>query len=329
MKIQKQQAMRNVLYALAPLCLASIYFFGWRFIAVFVVVGVTGLLSEWFMSKRYGFKITESLFVSCTLFALSLPPTIPLWIAAIGIAFGIIFGKMIFGGFGKNIFNPAITARAFVYISFGVPMTANFIGNATSISWFPAGFGSWLSHADSISAATPLITKDAPLLDMFLGFTSGSFGETSAILILLGGLFIIYKKAANWKIVVSSVGSFLLMQTIFWATGLQIATESGLVAVTNPLVALLSGSFLFAAFFMITDPVSASQSTDTGRWIYGAMFGILTVLIRTFSTWVEGVTFAILLANMFAPLLDTLLKNAKAKKKLKATKGEAKKVVTA
>jgi len=328
-KIQKQQAMRNVLYALAPLCLASVYFFGWRFIAVFVVVAVTGLASEWFMSKRYGFKITESLFVSCTLFALSLPPTVPLWIAAIGIAFGIIFGKMIFGGFGRNIFNPAITARAFVYISFGVPMTTSFIGNATSINWFPAGFGSWLTHADSVSAATPLMTKNVPLLDLLFGFTSGSFGETSALLILLGGLFIIYKKAANWKIVVASLGAFLLMQTIFWATGLQIATESGLVAVTDPLTALLSGSFLFAAFFMITDPVSASQSTNTGRWIYGAMFGILTVLIRTFSSWVEGVTFAILLVNMFAPLLDTLLKNAKAKKKLKTPKVEAEKVETA
>jgi len=162
------------------------------------------------------------------------------------------------------------------------------------------------------------LTKDVPLLDMLFGFTSGSFGETSAILILLGGLFIIYKKAANWKRVVSSIGSFLLLQTLFWATGLQIATESGLQAVATPLAALLGGGFLFAAFFMITDPVSASQSTDAGRWIYGAMFGILTVLIRTFSTWVEGITFAILLANMFAPLLDTLLKNANAKKKLKA-----------
>ena len=213
--------MRNVLYALAPLCLAAVYLFGWRFIAVFVVVGVTGLLSAWFMSKRYGFKITESLFVTCTLFALSMPPTIPLWIAALGIAFGIIFGKMIFGGFGRNIFNPAITARAFVYISFGVPMTANFINPATSINWFPAGFGSWLTHADSVSAATPLMTKNVPILDMLFGFTSGSFGETSAILILLGGLFIIYKKVANWKIIVSSLGSFLVMQTIFWATGLQ------------------------------------------------------------------------------------------------------------
>jgi Na+-translocating ferredoxin:NAD+ oxidoreductase RnfD subunit len=119
----------------------------------------------------------------------------------------------------------------------------------------------------------------------------------------------------------SSLTSFLLLQSIFWASGLQIATESGIKGVADPLTALLSGSFLFAAFFMITDPVSSSQTTDAGRWIYGAVFGILTVLIRIFANWVEGVTFAILLANMFAPLLDTLLKGAKAKKKLKKAEG--------
>ena len=323
MKIQKQQAMRTVLYALMPLCLAAIYFFGWRFLAVFIVVTATGLLCEYLMSRRYGFKITESLFVSCTLFSLSLPPALPLWIAAIGIAFGILFGKMIFGGFGKNIFNPAITARAFVYISFGVPMTAEFMGNATELGYFPAGFGSWLSQADSVSTATPLVTRTEPLVDMILGLSSGSFGETSAILILLGGLYIIYKKAANWKIVVSSIGSFVILQSIFWFSGLEIASPQGYQLVSDPVAALLSGSFLFAAFFMITDPVSASQSTDAGRWIYGAVFGILTVLIRVFANWIEGVTFAILLANMFAPLLDTLLKNAKAKKKSKAKTGGA------
>jgi Na+-transporting NADH:ubiquinone oxidoreductase subunit B len=320
-KIQKQQAMRNVLYALMPLCLAAIYLFGWRFVAVYAVVSATGLLCEWFMAKRYDLKVTESLFVTCTLFALSLPPTIPLWIAAVGIAFGIIFGKMIFGGFGKNIFNPAITARAFVYISFGVPMTANFINSATQVNWFPAGLGAWISQADSVSAATPLSTQADSLVNLLFGFTSGSFGETSAILIILGGLFIVYKKAANWKIIVASLASFVVLQTLLWITGVQVQTASGFESVEDPLRALLSGSFLFAAFYMITDPVSSSQSTDVGRWIYGALFGFLTVLIRTFSTWIEGVTFAILLANMFAPLIDTLLKNAKAKRKQKAVLG--------
>jgi len=308
--IQKQQAMRNVLVALSPLCLAAIYLFGWRFVAVLAVVGASGLLSEWLMARRYQVKVTESVFVSCVLFALSLPPGIPLWMAALGIAFGIVFGKMVFGGFGKNVFNPAITARAFVYISFGVPMTARFINPQIALNWFPAGFGTWLTGADSVSAATPMATGAVPHLNLLLGFTSGSFGETSALLIILGGAYIIYKKAANWKIVAGSLISFLVLQTILWAAGHPNAHD--------PLYALLSGSFLLGAFFMITDPISSSQSTDMGRWIYGILFGLLTVAIRVFSNWAEGVTFAILLANMFGPLFDHYLKQAKAKKKAAA-----------
>lgn len=311
MKIQKQQAMRNVLYGLSPLCLAAIYFYGWRFLAMAVIVLAVGLVSEWLMSKRYGLKITESLFVSCMLFALSMPPEMPFWMAGLGMAFGIVFGKMVFGGFGKNVFNPAITARAFVYVSFGVPMTGRFLPTAVSTSgWFPAGLANWLPQADTIASATPLVTKDAALFDVFLGNVPGCFGESSALLILLGGAFIIWKKAANWKIVAGSIGSFLLLQTIFWATGTAQATD--------PLYALLSGSFLFGAFFMITDPVSAGQSTDIGKWLYGMLFGVLTVLIRLFASWPEGVTFAILLANMFGPLVDHVAKTQKQKKKAKA-----------
>lgn len=319
MKIQKQQAMRSVLYALAPICLAAVYLFGWRFIAVLAAVVATALASEYLMARQYGMRITDSVFVSATIFALSLPPTIPLWIAVVGMAFGIIFGKMVFGGFGKNIFNPAITARAFVYISFGVPMTSKFVANYAS---FPGGFGSWLS-VDAIGAATPLVAKDTGLLNLFLGFNGGSFGETSALLILLGGLYIIYKKSANWKIVLSSLLGFLAMQSILYFSGVHVVTEHGSELVASPVTALLTGSFLFATFFMITDPVSAGQSTNPGRWIYGATFGILTVLIRSFSTWIEGVTFAILLVNMFAPMLDTIIKEARAKKKAKLAGGKA------
>lgn len=313
--IQKQQAMRNVLVALSPLCVAAIYFFGWRFLAVLAIVVAAGLLSEWLMARRYQVKVTESVFVSCLLFALSLPPGIPLWMAALGIAFGIVFGKMVFGGFGKNVFNPAITARAFVYISFGVPMTARFIEPQTAISWFPGGFGTWFTTADSVSAATPMATGSLSYLELLLGPISGSFGETSAILIILGGAYIIYKKAANWKIVAGSISAFLVLQTILWAAGHPNAHD--------PLYALLSGSFLLGAFFMVTDPISSSQSTDPGRWIYGILFGLLTVTIRVFSNWAEGVTFAILLVNMFGPLFDHYFKQAKAKKKAAAKAGGA------
>jgi len=314
-KIQKQQAMRNVLIALAPLHLAAIYFYGWRYLAVLAVVAFTGVLSEWLMARRYELKVTESVFVSCALFSLSLPPGIPLWMAALGIAFGIVFGKMVFGGFGRNVFNPAITARAFVYISFGVPMTSRFILPQTALNYFPAGFGTWLTQADAISAATPIMTKTSSYLNLLLGNVSGSFGEASTVLILLGGAYILYKKSANWKIVTASIGSFLVLQTIFWVAGVSNAAD--------PLYALVSGSFLFGAFFMITDPISASQTTDLGRWVYGMMFGLLTVVIRVFSNWPEGITFAILLANMFAPLLDHYCKQAKAKKKSKAKAGGA------
>ena len=320
-KIQKQQAMRNVLYGLAPLCLAAVYFYGWRFIAVLAVSVATAVLGEYLMSRRYGLQMTESLFVSSVLFALSLPPGIALWMVALGMAFGIVFGKMVFGGFGRNIFNPAISARAFVYISFGVPMTGRFLGPAagpTAGSWFPAGFAQWLYTADSVTSATPLTTGSATILDLFIGVVPGSMGEASALLILLGGIFIIYKKAANLRIVLSSLAGFLVMQTILWALGVSTAAD--------PLYALLSGSFLLAAFFMITDPVSASQTTDPGRVIYGAFFGVMTVLIRVFSSWPEGVTFAILLANMFAPLLDYLMKERAKRKKAAAAKSSADKV---
>lgn len=308
--IQKQQVMRNVLFALSPLCLASIYLYGWRFLAVLSVVVASGLLSEWLMARRYKLKVTESVFVSCVLFALSLPPGVPLWIAAVGIAFGIVFGKMVFGGFGKNVFNPAITARAFVYISFGVPLTARFLLPQSTLNWFPAGFGTWLTTADSVSAATPMATGSASYLELLLGTVSGSFGETSALLIVLGGAWIIYKKAANWKIVAGSILGFLVLQTILWLGGNPNASD--------PLYALLSGSFLLGAFFMVTDPISSSQSTDIGRWVYGALFGLLTVVIRVFANWAEGVTFAILLVNMFGPLFDHYFKQMKAKRKAKA-----------
>ncbi len=301
--------MRNVLLGLAPLSLAAVYFFGWRFIAVLAVVAAAGILSEYVMSRKYGLKMTESLFVSVMLYALSLPPTVPLWIAALGIIFGIVFGKMVFGGFGRNIFNPAITARAFVYISFGGPLTGNFLPSVPgNVNWFPGSFGQWLSPVDSVSNATPLVTGTGNIWEMVAGYIPGSFGETSVILILLGGIFIIWKKAANWRFTLSAVIGFLAMQTILWVSGVE--------AAYNPLYALVGGSFLLGAFFMITDPVSASQTTDGGRWIYGALFGVLTVLIRTFSIWPEGITFAILLSNMFAPLLDYYLKERK--KRLKA-----------
>lgn len=306
--IQRQKIMFHVLYALIPLAAFSVYLFGWRSLLILTVVNLAGFLSEYVFARTYGKQVSSAVFVTNFLFALSLPPSIPLWIAVAGIVFGVVFGKMVFGGFGRNVFNPAISGRAFIYISFGGPMTAGFVEPAGG---FPGGLGQWLHGADALSRATPRIALSAgeafPLRDLILGTTSGSLGETCALLIILGGAYLIWKKAASHRIILGGLIGFLAMHSLLFFGGVE--------GVINPLTSLFTGSLLFGLMFMATDPVSSSQSTDTGRWIYGLTIGVLISLIRVFSIWIEAVTFAILLANMFAPLLDHYLKEAKKKAK--------------
>ena len=312
--IMKQAPMNSVLIALLPLVAASVYFFGWRALAVLAVVNAVGFLSEYIFARVYGKKVSMAVFVTNFLFALSLPPTIPLWIAAVGIAFGIVFGKMVFGGFAKNIFNPAISGRAFIYASFGYHLSSRFTQPA------PAPFGGliqWQGGLDALTKATPIVQLkeglDVPLLNLLIGNVSGSLGETSALLILITGIWLMYKKTASHHIVLPGLAGFLAFQTIFWAAGIK--------GVPAPQYALASGSILFGMMFMATDPVTASQTTNVGRWIYGAFIGILTSLIRTFSIWPEGITFAILTANMFAPLLNYVITEVKKSRREKQGAG--------
>jgi Na+-transporting NADH:ubiquinone oxidoreductase subunit B len=312
--IMKQKPMLQVVYALVPLVFASIYFFGWRTLLVLAVVNIAGFLSEYLFARVNNKPVTSAVFVSNFLFALSLPPGLPLWMAAVGIIFGVVFGKMVFGGFGMNVFNPAISGRAFLYISFVVPMTGSWVNPVGGVA---GGFTAF--QADAVTQATPLAMyaegETVPLLDLFLGNISGSMGETAAFLIIIAGLYLMIKKVANFRVVIGGFIGFLLFQIIFWLAGISAAVD--------PVTALLSGSFLFAVMFNITDPVSASQRTDLGRWIYGFMFGSLVVLIRLFSTWPEGTTFAILIINMFAPLLDRIIRETREARKAKAKGAEA------
>ena len=307
--VQWQLPMKRVLLALIPAVIASIYFYGWRALVILVIVNVTGFLTEFLFLLRRRESVTSAVFVSSFILALCLPPTIPYWMAAMGAVVGILFGKMAFGGFGKNVFNPAMVGRAFLYISFGGQLTASW---ANPFTGFPGGFARYqAAAADIIGQATPLIQlgKDVQTnwLNLFLGSIPGSLGETSAVLLILGGLYIIWKKAAAWQIVIGGFGGFLVTQTVFWLIGLSSAG--------NPLYALFAGSFIFGVFFVITEPVSASQTTNPGRWIYGVFFGIMVVVIRTFSAWPEAVMFATLLSNIFAPLLDYWMKQRKQKRK--------------
>jgi Na+-transporting NADH:ubiquinone oxidoreductase subunit B len=302
--IKWQRPNVHVMYARGPVIAASVYFFGWRSLVVLSIVCAAGFLTEFiFLKATYREPVSSAVFVSSFLFALSLPPTIPLWMAAIGIVFGILFGKMVFGGFGRNIFNPALVGRAFIYISFGAPMTAAWTDN---IGGAAGGFARF--SADAITQATPMMDLSRGVhvsrLSMLLGNEAGCLGETSAILLLLGGIYITWKKFANWRIVLSVFAGMLALQTALWAGGVPGAFD--------PLSAVLGGGFMMGAWFMATDPVSAAQ-TNGGRWIFGILVGALTALIRTFSIWPEGMMFAILLGNMFAPIIDYYIKAARSR----------------
>ncbi|WFF73875.1 RnfABCDGE type electron transport complex subunit D [Proteiniclasticum sp. QWL-01] len=311
--LTKQKMMRTVLWSLLPIYLFSIYLFGWRVLLVLAVSLVSAFAGELVIMRMINgdkAKVSEAALVTAALFTLTLPPTIPLWITVVGTLFGIIFGKAIFGGFGKNVFNPALVGRAFVYVSFPIQMTVNW---QKPFSGFPGGFLHWAGTADLATSVTPMIDMEVNglstnPLNLFIGNISGSMGETSAILILLAAAYLIYTKTASWKIMASVAASGIVFTLLFGALG----GPQG-----DPVFSILSGGFLFGTVFMATDPVSAPMK-DTSKILYGILIGFVTMVIRSFSLFTEGMMFAILIANSFAPLIDLNVKNWEAKKKAKA-----------
>ncbi len=296
---QKQIMMRRVLYALFPIYLFSIYLYGWRPLAVGAVVFFFGICTEFLFMKQRKQKVSEAVLVTSMLFTLSLPPMIPLWIAAVGIIFGVLFGKSIYGGFGRNIFNPAITGRIFIYITFPTVMTEGWM--------IPGNFGTL--GADAVSTATPLAMMHGGTLPslqkLITGIHPGSIGESAVILIILGAVYLLYTKTASWRIMLSILVSFVLLQSAFYFTGITAAP---------PLESLLSGSFLFVTVFMATDPVSSAKK-KLGQILYGILIGAVFSLIRNFSLFPEGASFAVLMGNTFASLLDEWAGKLEKKKK--------------
>lgn len=312
-KFMKQAMMRKMLYALLPVTIYAIYLFGLRLLVLMAVTIVCGVLAEYLIMRNINkekAKVSEAVLVSCVLFALTLPPTVPFWVAGVGIIFGIVFGKGVFGGFGRNIFNPAIAARCFVYISFPAFMTVTWTKPFTG---FPGGLVRWLNSVDGATSATPLILfnktgETTGYLDLLFGRIPGSLGETAAILIVLSGIYLILTKTASWKSMLSCILGFAAFNSILYFAGVTSA---------DPLFSILSGGFLFGTVYMITDPVS-SPKTDSARIIYGTAIGIITAVIRIFGLFAEGMMFAILIANMFVPLLERILKDMKSRKKVTA-----------
>ncbi len=285
--------MRRVLYALAPILLFSLYLYGLRALLILAFVFAAGIVTELLFMKTRGKKVSEAVLVTCALYGLSMPPGVPVWIAVVGIVFAVLFGKCVYGGFGRNIFNPAITGRLFVYMSFPSYMTS---------AWLPAGnFG--LNKADALTSVTPLGMMRAGELpglpSLLTGIHPGSIGESAVILILLGAAYLIYTKTASWRIMISTTGSFLILSGgLFYL---------GLAPDFPPLQGMLSGSFLFVMVFMATDPVSAPKKPQA-QYFYGLLIGTVTALVRIFSLFPEGTSFGILMGNTFASLIDEYAK---------------------
>nr|MDK2850357.1 Na+-transporting NADH:ubiquinone oxidoreductase subunit [Candidatus Cloacimonadota bacterium] len=295
-KILKQQMMNRILYALIPITLFSVYLFGWRVLAVVLVANIAAYITEWlFVRNKKAGKITMAAFVTGSLVALTLPPTIPLWISALAAVVSIAFGKMVFGGFGTNIFNPAILGRTFVYISFPNQMTISWVKPFLPVD-FPGGFAHWHAGPSMVTSATILnhyrATGEAlhSMTEAFTGFIPGSIGEGSALLIILAGIYLIITKTAKWQPMVATLLSLFVFSLIFYPQ-------------MNPLYLLISGGAIFGLVFMVTDPVSCPKG-KWAIWIYGIMIGFLTVFIRRFSLFAEGFMFALLLTNAFMPLIE-------------------------
>jgi Na+-transporting NADH:ubiquinone oxidoreductase subunit B len=301
-----QKPMLRVCYALLPLLFASIYLFGWRSLVLTGTVLFFGLITEALFTYPQGKSVTSAVFVTGLIFSLSLPPTIPFWMALVGIVVGVAIGKMMFGGFGQNIFNPAMVGRCFIYITFPLQLTNRWIEPIWG-GW--GGFAYWSAPMDTASQATPLVgLQQGDLIawkDLFLGHTSGSLGETSALLILIGGLFILTRKAASWRLAFSCLLGGILCSGILRLAGLE--------TIPPPHATLCAGSFLFGSFFVVTEPVSGAK-TKPGQWIYGGMTGALIVVLRGFSNFSEGVMFAVLIMNAFVPILDLAVRHIQMRK---------------
>lgn len=293
--------MTMVIIGLLPCVAASLYFFGLRVIPIIIVSYMAGGAVEVAFAVIRKEPIAEGFLVTGLIFPLILPPTIPLWMVAVGCAFGVLVGKEVFGGTGRNLFNPAIVGRCFLALAYPGPMSSSWVEPGHGVS------GRLLQYVtntsvEAITSATPLIHAKHGLFEdgshLVLGSIPGCIGETSGLMILCGGIFLLLTKVANWRTVVSILVSAAVFETVL--------NHANPEHYAPAMWHLFAGGLLFGAFFMATDPVS-SPSTNEGKWIYGILIGAITILIRNFSGYVEGMMFAILLGNIAAPIIDEMV----------------------
>ena len=293
----------NTMNPLSNLVHGALYF-----LPVYIVTLAVGGVWEVLFATVRGHEVNEGFLVSSMLYTLIMPPDIPLWQVALGISFGIVIGKEVFGGTGKNFLNPALTGRAFLYFAYPASMTGDSV---------------WVA-VDGFTRATPLgIAANGGLdavyaanyswFQSFLGFEPGCLGETSTVAILIGAAFLLYTKVASYRIMGGVFAGMVATSVLFNVIGSD----------TNPMFAfpwywhLTAGGFAFGMVYMATDPVSAAM-TNSGRWVFGALVGGMTVLIRVVNpAFPEGIMLAILFSNMFAPTIDYFVIQANIRRRIK------------
>jgi Na+-transporting NADH:ubiquinone oxidoreductase subunit B len=281
------------------------------YVPIFIVVYVGGFIWEGLFAWKRGHEVNEGFFVTGILFTLILPPTIPLWMVFLGISFGVVVGKEVFGGTGKNFLNPALVGRAFLFFAYPAQLSGDAVW--TAVDNFSGATPLAMAAAGDLDFSVGLMANAsvAPEVDLAwmqtaLGGIQGSIGETSTLLIALGALVLLVTRIASWRIMLSMLLGMAALATLFNWVGSE----------TNPMFAmpwywhLTLGGFAFGLVYMATDPVSASM-TDTGKLVFGALIGMMTVLIRVVNpAFPEGVMLAILFGNLCAPLIDYFVMRA-------------------
>ncbi|WP_111641928.1 NADH:ubiquinone reductase (Na(+)-transporting) subunit B [Marinimicrobium alkaliphilum] len=276
------------------------------FLPIYFVVFVVGGFWEVLFATIRGHEVNEGFFVTSVLFALICPPDLPLWQAALGISFGVVIGKEVFGGTGKNFLNPALTGRAFLFFAYPASLSGD--GVWTAVDGYSGATALSIGYQEGMSA----LQNQISWFDAFFGTIHGSIGETSTLAILIGGAVLLIMGIASWRIVLGVFLGMVATATLFNVIGSE----------TNQMFAmpwywhLVIGGFAFGMIFMATDPVSAAM-TDTGKLWFGALIGFMVIIIRVINpAFPEGMMLAILFANLFAPLIDHSVVQANIKRRL-------------
>ncbi len=276
------------------------------FVPIYMVTFIIGGFWEVLFAMIRGHEVNEGFFVTSILFALICPPDMPLWQVALGITFGIVIGKEVFGGTGKNFLNPALTGRAFLFFAYPAEMSGDAVWTAVD------GYTSATALSVAATQGVEVLQQQLTWMDAFMGKMQGSIGETSTLAIFIGGAVLLLNRIASWRIIAGVMIGMIALSTLFNFIGSD----------TNPMFNvpwhwhLVIGSFAFGLIFMATDPVSASM-TDTGKLWYGALIGVMVVLIRVVNpAFPEGMMLAILFANLFAPLIDHFVVEANIKRRV-------------